>query len=343
MARETETEAAPESAASEASQGPSPRVSWGRNRLDGSGGTPARQGERPAALASCTGGWRTDHPTIEPRAIPDVAASLRVIASRVLAISAVAGAMGCAVSPGRAASPEAGACGWPVAPVVLRQTADTVYQSWTYDADRLPASADPSRLPALAAFLDTVRGRVGALDARALLRRQVAFYASRPDSDSQGEAANGRLVLGGSAGALRPASCLEALLVEEQAARFPMTSHPTEFHALVMERGEAGARQVRVYFAGSGAPWPPKADPLLERVAADRREGWRAVAHLHNHPFLFANGDIAGANAPSLSDVQFWRFLRESYGIESARVTNGFATFQAPAAAFSRLRARGDR
>jgi hypothetical protein len=65
------------------------------------------------------------------------------------------------------------------------------------------------------------------------------------------------------------------------------------------------------------------------------------VAHLHNHPFEFASGgDIAGANAPSLTDVQFWRHLRDSLGIESARVTNGFATFEAPAAAFDRLHAR---
>ena len=149
-------------------------------------------------------------------------------------------------------------------------------------------------------------------------------------------------MLGDSAGTLRPNDCLEALLVEYQAARFPMASHPTEFHAVVMERSDAGRRWVRVYFAASSAPWPPKASLLFERAAADRAAGWRAVAHLHNHPFEFANGgDIAGANAPSLTDVQFWRHLRDSLGIESARVTNGFATFEAPAAAFDRLHARG--
>ena len=146
----------------------------------------------------------------------------------------------------------------------------------------------------------------------------------------------------GSVGTLRPISCLEALLVDYQARRFPMASHPTEFHAVVLERGEPSNRQVRVYFAASNAPWPPKAELLFERVAADRRAGWRAVAHLHNHPFLFSGGgDIAGANAPSLTDVQFWRHLRDSLGVESARVTNGATTFEAPAAAFDILRARG--
>lgn len=254
-------------------------------------------------------------------------------------------AAACAGRPGGAASAPAasGGCRWPVAPVVLRQAADTVEQSWTFEAGQMPERVTPSSLPALSAFLDTVRMRVGALDANALLDRQIAHYASRPDSDSQGEAANGRLVRGRSVGTLRPISCLEALLVEYQAARFPMASHPTEFHAVVMEREDAGRRRVRVYLAGSGATWPPKARLLFERVDADRKEGWRAVAHIHNHPFLFDHADIAGANAPSISDVQFWRHLRDDLGVESARVTNGFATFEAPAADFDRLRARESR
>lgn len=234
----------------------------------------------------------------------------------------------------------AGGCRWPVAAVTLHQAADTVVQSWTFEADRLPREVGSARLPALASFMDTVRVRVGSLDARALLERQVAFYAARQDADSQGETANGRLVLAGTAGTLRPIGCVEALLVEHQAARFPMASQPTEFHAVIMERNEAGRRWLRVYFAGSGAPWPPKARQLFERAEADRRSGWRAVAHLHNHPFLFTREDIAGANAPSLTDVQFWRHLRGSLGLESAWVTNGFATFEAPAAAFDLLQSR---
>lgn len=267
-----------------------------------------------------------------------------VRATRPLLAVAVVLAAGCAARSGGAASPSGSACRWPVAPEVLRQAADTVYQSWTFEAGQMPGPVTPSELPALSAFLDTVRTRVGALDAHALLSRQIAHYASRPDSASQGEAANGRLVLTGAVGTLRPIDCLEALLVEYQAARFPMASHPTEFQAVVMERSDGGTRRVRVYFAGSGAPWPPRANLLLEHVAADRREGWRAVAHLHNHPFLFASeGDIAGANAPSLTDVQFWRHLRDALGLEGARVTNGFATFHAPAADFDRLHARDSR
>jgi len=267
----------------------------------------------------------------------------RTLASRLLLAAVAVLAAACA-SAARSPSPDSAACRWPVAPVVMQQAGDTLIQSWTFEAGQMPERVDPAELPALSAFLDTVRTRVGTLDARAQLRRQIAYYASRADSDSRGEAANGRMVLADSAGTLRPINCLEALLVDFQAARFPMASHPTEFHAVVMEKNGADRRMVRVYFAASSAPWPPKANLLFERAAAARREGWRAVAHLHNHPFEFAgSGDIAGANAPSMTDVQFWRYLRESLGIESARVTNGFATFEARAAAFGRLRARGDR
>jgi hypothetical protein len=46
--------------------------------------------------------------------------------------------------------------------------------------------------------------------------------------------------------------------------------------------------------------------------------------------------------APSATDLQFYRAMREGLGLSSARVTNGFATLDLPATAFDRLRARGD-
>jgi hypothetical protein len=44
---------------------------------------------------------------------------------------------------GGGASPSAGPldCHWPVVPVVLRQGADTVYQSRTFEAEQLPGEA----------------------------------------------------------------------------------------------------------------------------------------------------------------------------------------------------------
>ena len=145
----------------------------------------------------------------------------------------------------------------------------------------------------------------------------------------------------GAVGTLRPIGCLEALLIDGQAARFPMATRPTEFHALLLHHAATGERpaQLRVYFAASGAPWPPKLDPIMAHVARDRADGWTVRAHLHNHPFYLdkRDADVAGANAPSLSDVQFYRWLRESLRLEGAWVTNGFTTVEIPARDFERL------
>lgn len=230
-------------------------------------------------------------------------------------------------------------CAWPSASEVLAQRADTLWQRWTLPADALPAVWDPAALPALRRFRDTVAATLGTGDPRALLQRQIDYLGSRPDSTLRREAGNGRLARDGAVGTLRPVGCLEALLIDGQAARFPMSTRPTEFHALLLHRAATGERpaQLRVYQAASGAPWPPKLDPLLAHVARDRAEGWTVRAHLHNHPFYLEKQDVAGANAPSLSDVQFYRWLRQSLGLEAAWVTNGFTTVEIPARDFDRL------
>ena len=249
--------------------------------------------------------------------------------------------------PACAHRPVAGAvpCAWPAAPEVLAQRADTVWQRWTLAADALPttwdAARDPAALPSLRHFRDTLAAALGATDPRTLLQRQIDWLGGRPDSTLRREAGNGRLVRDGTVGTLRPLGCLEALLLDGQAARFPMAGRPTEFQALLLVRpatGEAPAR-LRVYLAASGAPWPPKLDPLLAHVARDRAEGWTVRAHLHNHPFYLEkrDADVAGANAPSLSDVQLYRWLRTSLGLEGAWVTNGFSTVEIPARDFDRL------
>lgn len=259
-----------------------------------------------------------------------------------LAAAALTGCARHAPAAARVTARATAPCAWPAAPEVLAQRADTVWQRWTLPADALPSDGwDLARLPSLRHFRDTIAATLGATDARALLQRQVDRLGGRPDSTLRREAANGRLVRDGAVGTVRPIGCLEALLVEWQAARFPMAARPTEFQALLLHRpatGEAPAR-LRVYVAASGAPWPPKLEPLMAHVARDRADGWTVRAHLHNHPFYLdrRDADVAGANAPSLSDVQFYRWLRATLGLEAAWVTNGFSTAEIPARDFDRL------
>jgi hypothetical protein len=260
----------------------------------------------------------------------------------------------------------ADSCQWTGGATVLHQAGDTLYQVWSLAPPAAQAGWQPADLPALTSFRRAVEARLEAAnvlpDAAGLLRRQVAHYAARGHSDSRREAENGRLVLDGAVGTMRPLSCLEALLLDFQARRFPMVDRPTELQAFVLRRNvpaedsSAAAADADtpalVYFAASGAPWPPGVGRLVPLLESKVREGWRVIAHVHNHPFYLdrltplASGpptsDIAGALAPSITDVRFYRSMHAGLGLETALVTNGFATLEIPAASFGRLHARGE-
>ena len=260
------------------------------------------------------------------------------------ALLAVVLAGGCAHRTERGTTAtRAAACRWPTTSERLHQSGDTLHQRWTFPADALPDDWAPDALPALRDYRVWIGAQLGDTDPRALLRRQVAYWSAQPDTANRREADNGRALLDGIAGTLRPIGCLEALLLDQQAARFPMATRPTELQALVLRR-EATAREparLRVYVAASSAPWPPKLDPVMDSIAGDRRDGWRVHAHLHNHPFYLERRatDIAGANAPSLSDVQVYRHLQTSLGLQQAWITNGFTTAVVSARDFARLQA----
>ena len=50
--------------------------------------------------------------------------------------------------------------------------------------------------------------------------------------------------------------------------------------------------------------------------------------------------DVAGALAPSMTDVRFYRSLRDSQGLKEAWVTNGLQTLRFRAGEFDTLTAR---
>lgn len=171
-------------------------------------------------------------------------------------------------------------------------------------------------------------------EARYLIERQRAIFA-RMSSEWSGEATNATMLLEGKAGTIRPIGCLEAMLWERVAERFAMLEHPTEFGAFVLRR----QGQVRVYFSNADLVGQKIRRTVMDLVEADRAAGFLVFAHLHNHPFLFdrkvgdrawtvkgTEEDIAGALAPSMTDVQFYKNLRESHGVEEAWVTNGLET-----------------
>lgn len=201
----------------------------------------------------------------------------------------------------------------------------------------------------IARFRDSVRARLGTEpESRHLIERQQRIYAALP-GDWRGEAANAQRLLDGRAGTIAPISCLEAMLWKWQASRFPMLTHPTEFGALILR----SAGRVRIYLSSDDLVGQRFRGTISDLVRADIASGYRLVAHLHNHPFLFNRvvgdrmwtlegtvGDVAGAVAPSMTDVQFYRNLRASLGLAEGWVTNGMESAHVVARDFDALTGR---
>lgn len=208
-----------------------------------------------------------------------------------------------------------------------------------------PAPPDPARDAYRAALVR----RLGAegLGPHALLRRQRAVFAALPGEGAR-EVENSDALASGAVGTIGPVSCLEWLLFRRQDRRFPMLERPTEFAAWVLR----GNGRVRVYLSGADRVGGRLREEVTSRVAADVVGGFTPVAHLHNHPFLLDRkpgdrtwatpetvNDVAGALAPSLSDVKLWRALRERVGLQGGWVTNGLDTARFGAADLERLSA----
>ena len=219
-----------------------------------------------------------------------------------------------------------------------------------FDLPELPRLWEPAEPDeVISTFRKAVRARLGTdVDARSLVERQRAIFATMP-AEWNGEAVNATLLLEGRVGRIIPIGCLEAMLWKWQAARYPMLEHPTEFGAFVMR----GHGRVRVYLSSADLVGQKARGKVMELVRADVLAGFHLLTHIHNHPFLFDRAvgdrmwtveatreDVAGALAPSMTDVQFYRKLRDSHGLEEAWVTNGLQTARFHAPDFDTLTAR---
>jgi hypothetical protein len=209
-----------------------------------------------------------------------------------------------------------------------------------------PAPMDADREQYRSALMARLGGEQD-LQPQALLERSRALHAAMK-GDRAREAENSSAVLEGKAGVLGPISCLEWRLFQRQARRFPMLERPTEFGAYVLR----GHGQIRVYLSGADRAGMKLRHEVRDRVVADVSRGFAPVAHGHNHNFMFDRkpgdrmwtteesvNDVGGTIAPSLTDVQAWRMMREHFGLQGAWVTNGLDTARYTSEDFDRLSA----
>ena len=139
----------------------------------------------------------------------------------------------------------------------------------------------------------------------------------------QGEIDNYKLSHGGRVGEIRPINHLEYEILNYQASRYPLLSHPTEFHAFILANDKL--KKLRVCFAGGDKPWPPRPNPIFDHMDKVLGGDWVLSTHLHNH-FEPDSAGYVGLLAPSMSDAQYFKMLRDNYEIPNTLITNGFHT-----------------
>jgi hypothetical protein len=208
-------------------------------------------------------------------------------------------------------------CGFSTVPQVLIDEEGRLLQYWI-EKDR-PAlfqqTLPPS--PALHAFRERISLALDP-DSRALLEAQLAHVEG-------GDLENVRAVLEGRAGAIRSMRCLEGLLFSVQAERTvrlgsSMFETPTEFLSYVLAR----EGDLKIYFYTVDQPGIGGLSTVHQPLQADLEAGWRVVGNIHNHNFFPASDRVLGGVVPSAADVQALRSARDSFGLPTASIVNGF-------------------
>lgn len=198
-----------------------------------------------------------------------------------------------------------------------------------------PSFWKSSETNSLAQYRSRVEKKLGEEPApRRLIELERQSFQKRQEDWSKSTAQNMDLALEG-LGQIEESSCLQWRLTERQYSRFDPISRPTEFMAYILQRND----DVMIYFSGSDRPGARMRHKIADRVADDLKDGWKLVAHLHNHNFFFDReigdrnystaenlDDVGGGVVPSLPDVHFTRGLMEDFGDFEVWVTNGFHT-----------------
>lgn len=146
---------------------------------------------------------------------------------------------------------------------------------------------------------------------------------------------NNAIVLSASSEWIRPANCLEKLLIGLQNNRVNITRDPTEFVSVVLDRPDT--ERIRVYFYSVNRNGIGAMTPLTRLIDADVTQGWQVNFVLHNHAFHLADPALNGILAPSGPDAHFNLNFLASHGLRQARITNGLYSVEVPSNAFSRF------
>ncbi|NND94688.1 MAG: hypothetical protein HKN45_07455, partial [Flavobacteriales bacterium] len=192
--------------------------------------------------------------------------------------------------------------------VVLGQDGNSEFIVWEFDNEESLWEFDLGEVHGIDTYRDSLIDRLGEQRFKEAVQKERAqdLVSEAILAGSDGDKINAHLVHSGEKGLVRKIGRLEAQLLNYQLMRYPLLSHPTEFHGFIGFNPRED--KYRVYFGASDTEWPPKPHLLLDAIDNDLKNGWQLKYHLHNH-YSDAAGDYIGILAPSLADAQYFKFL----------------------------------
>lgn len=242
----------------------------------------------------------------------------------------IAGAL-LALALGATEASTAEICAFPTPPRVITSEGvssakgSRLLQVWDVpDARIYWTTADPTD-PAFQAFVADVAKHVPVTDPVRLLRTSPAWDNPRLKQSNA-------LVADRASEWIRPAGCLEKLLLSVQHRRINLFERPTEFAALALRSPEGD--RLRIYYLTINEDGIGRMSPLTEPAMVDVKAGWRMEIMLHNHSFHPGQPSIDGVLAPSEADSQFVANFAADAGLQAAWITNGLHSSRIPASAF---------
>lgn len=219
--------------------------------------------------------------------------------------------------------------------VILLEEGTVQFFYWEfYDSDKL-WNATLGQVPELDKYKDTLKMSLGEKKYQLSIEKESSQNVGTSIlkmKEEDGEKINSNLIHSGEIGTIRKINYLESKILEYQLNRFPLYSSPTEFHAFITKNDQTN--KLRIYFGASDKGWPPDPKPILQELNKQENKEWKLIRHLHNHycheenPYCAQEEKYIGILAPSMSDAEYFKMLKENYDLEIALITNGFHTVE---------------
>lgn len=135
---------------------------------------------------------------------------------------------------------------------------------------------------------------------------------------------------------IKPAGCIEMLLIGHQHGRMNTFASPSEFASFILR--SPGRDRLRIYYYTVNQDGIGRMTTLSEPVLADREAGWDVLVGLHSHVFHPGQPELDGILAPSIPDADFHMKFHAVSAMKEAWITNGVDTVRMPASSFGQFR-----